>query len=616
MYISMDVKMRQNHIRNFCIIAHIDHGKSTLADRLLELTGTIPKQQLREQIMDQMELERERGITIKAKAVRMNYKTDGKEYQLNLIDTPGHVDFAYEVSRSLAAVEGAVLVIDATQGIQAQTLANVYIALEHTLQIIPVVNKIDLANAEPDRVAKELKDTLGFAPNEVIFISAKKGKGIEKVLEAIIQQIPPPQGESNAPLRALIFDSKYDPYKGVIAFVRIIDGTAQVNQQLQLMSSSRLIEALEVGILRPEMTPLPALKTSEVGYIATGLKNVTDYQVGDTITCAEQPASQSLPDYRQVKPMVFAGLYPIENKRYPLLRNALGKLKLSDASLTYEPESSIALGFGFRCGFLGLLHMEIVRERLEREYGLNLLTTAPNTAYQVLKRDGTVEMIDNPAKLPPVNEIAEMREPWMSISIITPSKYIGAVMELVSHYRGEYQQMEYLGEADEEKPLVWQRVLLKYEIPLSSILIDFHDQLKSCTQGYASLDYTLSNYKPAHLVKLEILVNNQPVDVLSRIILADKVFQEGKATVNKLRSLIPRQLFDIAIQAAVGQRVIARETIKALRKNVLAKCYGGDVTRKRKLLEKQAEGKKRLKKIGQAEITQKVFTAMLRSDNL
>ncbi len=614
-YVSINICMEQKQIRNFCVIAHIDHGKSTLVDRLLEMTKTIPEWRMQEQFLDQMELERERKITIKAKAVRMNYDApDGKQYQLNLIDTPGHVDFTYEVSRSLAAVEGAILIVDASQGIQAQTLANLSIAMEHNLRLIPVINKIDLTNAQPEEVAEALKSSLGFDEKEIIFASAKQGTGIDKVMQAVIERIPPPQRNQDAPLRALIFDSKYDPYKGIVAFIRIVDGNISAGEQLKLMSTGKLSEALEVGIFTPEMSPLPILDAGEVGYIATGLKNANDCQVGDTITATHNPASQPLPGYRPAKPMVFAGLYPIETKDYHRLRDALDKLKLSDASLSYEPESSNTLGPGFRCGFLGLLQVDIVRERLEREYGLQLLLTTPNIAYQLDKRDGTIAMVDNPARLPPPYEIKEIREPWISARIVTPNKYIGAVMELVPLYEGQFQQMEYLGENKEEGNPIWKQVILKYDIPLSAILVDFHDRLKSCSQGYASLDYTFAEYRPSRLVKLEILVNNQPIDALSRIIHADQAFTAGRALVKKLRELIPRQLFDVAIQAAVDGKIIARETVKALRKNVLAKCYGGDVTRKRKLLEKQAEGKKRLKKIGQVEIPQEAFITMLKRD--
>jgi GTP-binding protein LepA len=607
--------MEQSHIRNFCIIAHIDHGKSTLADRLLELTGTISEREMREQFLDQMDLERERGITIKAQAVKMRHvASDGDEYQLNLIDTPGHVDFTYEVSRSLAACEGAILVVDAAQGIQAQTLANVYIAQEHNLALIPVVNKIDLPNAEPEKVAKELENIIGFRHSEVIFASAKEGIGTGEIVEAIIHRIPSPKGGMGKPLRALIFDSKYDLYKGVIAYLRVFDGAVSKGKRLKLMSSGRSIEALEIGVFKPWLTPVEHLSAGEVGYIATGLKSVGECRVGDTITMEEGGAAEPLPGYSPAKPMVFAGLYPLEGKDYLLLRDALEKLRLNDASLTYEPETSAALGFGFRCGFLGTLHMEIVAERLKREYGLDLLATAPSVAYQVTRKDGKELTVANPSMLPPMGEIEEIREPWMSISIITPTKYIGTVMELARGRRAEYKKIEYFEReaAQFPEPGSDLRVLLQYEVPLAEIIIDFYDQLKSRTQGYASMDYALSAYRPAPLVKLEILVNNQPIDAFSFIVPADQAYRLGRALVAKLRGLIPRQLFDIALQAAVGNRVIARENIKALRKNVLAKCYGGDVTRKRKLLEKQAAGKKRMKRVGTAEIPPEAFVEVLR----
>lgn len=603
--------MEMKNIRNFCIVAHIDHGKSTLADRLLEFTGTIEKRLLQEQFLDQMELERERGITIKAQAVRMNYTSPGNgEYQLNLIDTPGHVDFSYEVSRSLAACEGAILVVDASQGIQAQTLANINIALEHNLVLIPVINKIDLPNAEPERVASELENYLGFSGQEIIFASAKEGTGINEILQAVIARIPAPRGDPGGPLRALIFDSKYDPYKGVVAYVRLMDGQANQSQRLKLMSSNRALDALEVGVFKPWLTSVGTLSAGEVGYIATGLKNVRECQVGDTITQESNPALQPLSGYSPPKPMVFAGLYPMDSGDYYLLRDALDKMKLNDASLSFEPESSNALGFGFRCGFLGLLHMEIVRERLEREFNLSLLTTAPSVAYQVIKKDNTSIMVDSPAKLPPPVEIQELQEPWMSISIITPGAYLGSIMELVQERRGEFKKMEYLSQ--EGVGIGGQRVLLDYEIPLTSILRNFYDELKSRSQGYASMDYAFLGYRPARLVKLEILINQQPVDALSLIVLSDEAYRQGKALVEKLRRIIPRQLFDVALQAAIGQHVIARESIKAMRKNVLAKCYGGDVTRKRKLLEKQAEGKKKLKRIGQVEVPREAFMEVLR----
>jgi len=592
------------HIRNFSIIAHIDHGKTTLSDRLLERTGTIPARQMTELVLDSMDLEREKGITIKARAVRMSYTArDGHVYELNLIDTPGHVDFSYEVSRSLAACEGALLVVDAVQGIEAQTLANVYLAFEHDLTIVPVINKIDLPNANPDLVAKQIEDVLGIPAHEAVLASAKDGRGIDEVLEAIVHRIPPPHGDARQPFRALIFDSHYDSYKGVVAYVRVKDGRASTSDRLRVMSTGRETEPIEMGCFAPEMTPLAALESGEVGYIATGLKVVEDCQVGDTITTAANPAAEPLPGYRPAKPMVFAGLYPVESSEYQLLRDALEKLKLNDAALSFTPESSIALGFGFRCGFLGLLHLEIVQERLEREYNIDLLTTSPSVEFLVTRKDGTTVYIDNPADLPEPNEVESVAEPWMKISIITPKAHIGAVMELVTNRRGEFDHMEYLDE---------QRVLLSYKIPLAEILVDFYDQLKSRTQGYASLDYSFDGYRVGDLVKLEILVNGTPVDALSLITHADRAYPRGRELVEKLRRLIPRQMFEVPIQAAIGSRIIARENIAALRKNVLAKCYGGDITRKRKLLEKQAEGKKRMKRVGQVEIPQEAFMAILK----
>ncbi len=610
--------MEPSRIRNFCIIAHIDHGKSTLADRFLEQTGTIARRDMAEQVLDAMDLEREKGVTIKAKAVRMAFTAgDGVEYELNLIDTPGHVDFGYEVSRALAACEGAVLVVDAAQGIQAQTLANVYLAVDANLQIIPVINKIDLPSAEPERVAQELVDTLGFSHDEILFASAKEGMGTHEILEAVVLRVPPPAAAEGRPMRALIFDSKYDAYKGVIAYVRVVDGPVSTRRRMQLMATGLAVEPLEVGVFRPSLEPVPELATGEVGYVATGLKNVKDCRVGDTIPDAARPAAEPLPGYRPAKPMVFAGLYPQQANEYALLRDALDKLQLSDASLVYEPESSVALGFGFRCGFLGLLHMEIVQERLEREYSIALLATAPSVEYQVTKTNGAEAVIDNPAELPPPQEIEEIREPWMDISIICPDRYIGAVMELVTGNRGEFKRMEYLqhGVIQEDGTKKGEgRVLLEYRVPLSEILVDFYDQLKSRTQGYASLDYSFHAYRPASLVKLDILVNGAPVDALSLITHRENAAQQGRQLVEKLRSLIPRQMFDVPIQAAIGGRIVARETIRAMRKNVLAKCYGGDITRKRKLLEKQAEGKKRMKRVGNVEIPQEAFMAVLRLD--
>lgn len=598
--------MDQAYIRNFCIIAHIDHGKSTLADRLLEYTGTLSARELQDQVLDSMELEREKGVTIKASAVRMLYTADdGQQYELNLIDTPGHVDFTYEVSRSLAACEGALLIVDATQGVEAQTLGNLYLALEQDLAIIPAVNKIDLPSARPDEVAQELEHLLGTPAEEVLRVSAKEGIGIKDVLERVVQEVPPPRGLRKQPLRALIFDSHYDPYKGVIAYVRVVDGEVRPGQQLMLMASRRKAEALEVGIFRPGMQAVDILEAGEVGYIATGLKELRDVHVGDTITWFDQPAEVPLPGYRPVKPMVFAGLYPSEPNDYELLRDALAKLQLNDASLTYEPETSQALGYGFRCGFLGLFHMEIIQERLEREYDLDIVFTSPSVEYEVLLKDGTTITIDNPAKLPSEERIAEIREPWLKVSIFTPTEYIGPVMELVTSRRGEFIDMEYLDE---------RRVVLRYHLPLAEIVVDFYDRLKSVSRGYASLDYEFEGYRPADLVKIDVLVNGQPVDALSVIVHRDQAYYKGQRLVSKMKRVIPRQLFEVPIQAAIGKRVISRANIKALRKDVLAKCYGGDVTRKRKLLEKQKAGKKRMKALGNIEIPQEAFMSVLRLD--
>src|SRR5579884_2672365 len=581
--------MDRQHIRNFCIIAHIDHGKSTLADRLLEYTHTVEQRDMTAQLLDQMDLERERGITIKLQAVRMQYRAgDGEEYELNLIDTPGHVDFTYEVSRSLAACEGALLVIDAAQGVEAQTLANVYLALEHDLTLIPVINKIDLPAADPDEVRREIEDVIGLDSADAIPASAKEGIGVEEILEAAVQRIPPPGGDADAPLRALIFDSHYDAYKGVIAYVRVVDGAVRSGEPLLLMSNGKRIEALEVGVFRPGMQPVAALQTGEVGYIATGLKSVRESRVGDTVTLADRPAAQPLPGYRPANPMVFAGLYPLNSEDYPVLREALDRLKLNDASLVYEPESSAALGFGFRSGFLGLLHMEIIRERLEREYKIDLLTTAPSVEYHVTKTNGEELVVDSPSQLPPAVEIAEIQEPWVSATLFVPPNYVGAIMELVQGRRGSLAEMDYVSE---------QRVMLKYDMPLSELIVDFYDELKSRTQGYGSLDYTFTGYRPGDVVKVDLLVAGTPVDALSIIVHRDKAQTMGRDLVSKLREVIPRQLFEVAIQAAIGNKVIARETIRAMRKNVLAKCYGGDVTRKRKLLEKQKAGKRRMKTV-------------------
>ena len=594
----------QAHIRNFCIIAHIDHGKSTLADRLLEYTGTVSKRELMEQTLDQMELEREKGITIKAQAVRMLYNAqDGEQYELNLIDTPGHVDFTYEVSRSLAACEGALLVIDATQGIEAQTLANLYLALEADLTIIPVINKIDLPSAEPERVMQEVEDVIGLPREECILASAKEGTGTQDILEAIVKQIPAPEGNLRDPLRALVFDSHYDSYKGVIAYVRIVDGELHEGEKLVMMATGSTTEILEAGYFHPRLVSSETLSAGEVGYVATGFKNVKDCRVGDTITVpAALGRIEPLPGYSPAKPMVFAGIYPVEGNEYPLLRDALDRLKLNDASLFFEPETSTALGFGFRCGFLGLLHMEIVQERIEREYNLDILATAPSVEYHVTRTNGEVLEVDNPSEMPDADEVEKIEEPWMDISIFTPTRYIGTIMDLVTTRRGTFKEMKYI-EAE--------RVLLTYSIPLAELITDFYDQLKSRTQGYASLDYSFGGYHEADLVKLDILVNGVPVDALSLIMHRDKAYAQGRTLVEKLRSRIPRQLFEVPIQAAIGARIIARETVKAMRKDVLAKCYGGDVTRKRKLLEKQKEGKKRMKMVGNVEIPQEAFMAIL-----
>jgi GTP-binding protein LepA len=590
-------------VRSFSIIAHIDHGKSTLADRLLEQTNTVSQREMKAQLLDSMDLEREKGITIKARAVRMSYTArDGETYQLNLIDTPGHVDFSYEVSRSLAACEGALLVVDAAQGIEAQTMANVYLALEQDLAIVAVVNKIDLPSADPQKVAAEVGQLIGLLDDEIVQASAKTGIGVDEILEAVVRHMPPPRGNPTDPARALIFDSHYDPYKGVIAYVKIVDGRIAAGDRVKLMANGKEAELLEVGYFDPELHPATALDTGEVGYIATGLKIVQDVQVGDTVTLASNPASAQLPGYRPVKPMVFAGLYPVESEEYPMLRDALERLRLNDGSLTWLPESSDALGFGFRCGFLGLLHMEIIQERLEREYGIQLLATAPSVEYEVQLRGGAELQIDNPSDLPSPGEIEEIREPWLDISIIAPARYIGAIMELVTGLRGDYRELTYLDP---------DRVQMKFEMPLAELIVDFYDQLKSRTQGYASLDYALKDMRASDLVKLDVLVNGQPVDALSLITHRDEAYSRGRELVESLRGLIPRQMFDVPVQASIGSRIIARETIRAMRKNVLSKCYGGDVTRKRKLLEKQKEGKARMKLVGNVEIPQEAFLAVL-----
>ena len=603
---SVRTDLLQDHIRNFSIIAHIDHGKSTLADRLLQMTGTVSERDMKEQLLDSMDLEREKGITIKARAVRMQYTaSDAETYELNLIDTPGHVDFSYEVSRSLAACEGAVLVVDATQGIQAQTLANVYLALGSNLEIIPVVNKIDLPSADVAAVSGEIERVVGLPAEDIIPASAKTGAGAREVLEAIVRRVPPPSGTPDAPLRALIFDSHYDPYKGVIAYVRVVDGRVRRGDRLRMLSNNKLTEAAELGYFIPSLRSADDLGTGEVGYIATGLKVVGDCRVGDTITLERGGSEEPLQGYQPVKPMVFAGIFPVNGEDYPVLRDALEKLTLNDASLTYEPETSGALGFGFRAGFLGLLHMEIVQERLEREYDLDLLTTAPSVEYQVETTDGKTAAVHNPTDMPTPQRTRRVLEPWMQISVVAPSNHIGTVMDLVSRRRGEFSKMEYLDES---------RVLLTYDIPLSEIVSDFYDQLKSRTQGYASLDYSFGEYRSADLVKLDVLVNAQPVDALSLIVHRDQAYNRGKVLVERLRELIPRQMFEIPVQAAIGQKVISRETIRAMRKNVISKCYGGDITRKRKLLEKQRAGKARMKTVGNVQIPQEAFMAVLRLD--
>jgi len=601
------VTIPAERLRNFSIIAHIDHGKSTLADRLLELTHTIEARQMTSQVLDSMDLEREKGITIKARAVRLEYSAaDGQTYGLNLIDTPGHVDFSYEVSRSLQACEGAILVVDAAQGVEAQTLANVHLALREGLTIIPVLNKIDLPSAQPELVMEELETALAIPREEVLLVSAKEGTGVPELLEAIVARIPAPNGDPTAPLRALVFDSHYDPYKGVVVYVRLEEGTLHDHDRIRLMASKAEGELLELGVFRPQLVPVEILWAGEVGYVATGLKNVREAQVGDTITTVARPASEPLPGYQEAKSLVFAGIYPVSGEDYPLLRDAIEKLHLNDASFTFEPESSVALGFGFRCGFLGLLHMEIVQERLEREFDLELIASAPSVEYEVLRTLGRgVDRVDNPSKLPPVGEIEEIREPWVRVSVVTPASYIGALMELSTNRRGDFIDLEYLDPT---------RVLMRFEMPLAELIVDYYDQLKTRTAGYASMDYEEVGYRPANLVRLDVLVAGEPVDALSMIVHRDAATSLGRTLVGRLRQLIPRQMFEVPIQAAIGANVIARETVRAMRKNVLAKCYGGDITRKRKLLERQREGKRRMKRVGSVEIPQEAFLAMLRTD--
>jgi len=598
--------MDQKHIRNFSIIAHIDHGKSTIADRLIEYTGTLTEREMEAQVLDSMDLERERGITIKAQTVRLDYRgEDGEMYELNLIDTPGHVDFNYEVSRSLAACEGALLVVDAAQGVEAQTLANVYLALEHDLEIVPVINKIDLPSAEPDRVKAEIEDTIGLDTSAAVLTSAKTGIGIKEVLDAVVAYIPPPEGSADAPLRALIFDSYFDPYKGVIANVRVKEGTIKKGMKLKLMATGKTFDVTDVGCFRPQPVDTGALGTGEVGFIAGALKDVRDVRVGDTVTTAEHPAKEALPGYRGVTPMVFCGLYPEDSKDYDNLREALEKLQLNDAALVFEPETSIALGFGFRCGFLGLLHMDVIQERLEREYNLGLIMTAPSVVYHVYRTDGNMVEVSNPADLPPQTEIDRIEEPCVKATVIVPKDYVGAVMEISQEKRGVFQTMDYLDAT---------RVMVVYHIPLNEILYDYFDRLKSATRGYASLDYELIHYQTSNLVKLDILLNGDPVDALSTIVHRDRAVTRGRQLAVKLKGIIPQQMFEIPIQAAIGSKIIARENVRARRKDVLAKCYGGDITRKRKLLEKQKEGKKRMKAVGSVELPQEAFMAVLKID--
>ncbi|WP_315273450.1 translation elongation factor 4 [Selenomonas sputigena] len=598
--------MQNKYIRNFSIIAHIDHGKSTLADRLIESTGTLTEREMEAQVLDNMELERERGITIKAQTVRLHYRgKDGEVYELNLIDTPGHVDFTYEVSRSLAACEGALLVVDAAQGVEAQTLANVYMALEHDLEIIPVINKIDLPSADPERVKEEIEEAIGLDASEAILTSAKTGVGIEEILDAIVERIPPPKGEDDAPLRALIFDSYFDSYKGAIAHVRLMEGHIKKGMELKMMATGKTFEVTDVGCFRPAPAELGELTAGEVGFVAGSLKNVRDVLVGDTVTSAKNPAPEPLPGYRGVTPMVYCGLYPVDSADYDNLKDALEKLQLNDAALIFEPETSIALGFGYRCGFLGLLHMDVIQERLEREYGMKLITTAPSVIYHVHKTNGTMLKVDNPSKLPPPTEIDFIEEPFVKATVIVPKDYVGPVMEVSQEKRGTFESMDYLDT---------NRVMIIYHIPLSEIIYDYFDRLKSTTRGYASLDYELADYRQSRLVKLDILLNGDPVDALSTIVHADRAATRGRQLAQKLKEIIPQQMFEIPIQAAVGNKIIARENVRAMRKDVLAKCYGGDISRKRKLLEKQKEGKKRMKAVGSVEVPQEAFMAILKID--
>ncbi len=594
----------QSHIRNFCIIAHIDHGKSTLADRILEKTGAVNSRDMQEQLLDSMDLERERGITIKMAAVRLSYTAqDGQEYEFNLIDTPGHVDFAYEVSRSLAACEGALLVVDAAQGVEAQTLANANLAMQNNLAIVPIINKIDLPAADPDRVLQEVEDVLAIDSSGAILTSAKAGIGIEETLEAVVRLVPPPSGNPSATLRALIFDSHFDAFLGTVAYLRVVDGAVRKGDRIMMMSTRKTFEVTGLGTFRPRMVACTELTAGEVGYLTASMKTVGDSEVGDTITAAARPATEMLPGYRKAKPMVFCGLYPVDSDQYPELRDALGRLQLNDSSLVYEAESSVALGFGYRCGFLGLLHMEIIQERLEREFNLSLIATAPSVVYQVHTSDGSMVEVDNPAALPPPTKIERIEEPFVAATVIVPKEYVGTCMELCNDRRGEFVMMEYPSET---------RVLLSYRLPLNEILMDFFDQLKSRTKGYASFDYDFGGYVDSKLIKLDIMINGDPVDALSFITHRDRAYSRGKLLVEKLKEIIPRQMFEVRIQAAIGQKVIAAERISAMRKNVIAKCYGGDITRKRKLLEKQKEGKKRMKSIGSVELPQEAFLSVLK----
>ena len=596
--------MTSDRIRNFSIIAHIDHGKSTLADRLLELTGALTQREMSEQVLDDMDLERERGITIKAHAVRLDYQAkDGQKYILNLIDTPGHVDFSYEVSRSLSACEGALLVVDASQGVEAQTLANTYLAIENNLELIPVINKIDLPGAEPEKAIEEIEHFIGLGTHNVVLTSAKTGQGVDEVLESIVRDVPPPKGDANAPLKALIFDSWYDSYRGVIVLFRVIDGEIRPGTKVRFMSAGRDYQVDTLGVNRPRPTPIDKLGAGEVGFLTASIKAVADVQIGDTITETARPTTEPFPGYQEIKPMVFAGLYPVEADSYEDLRDALDKLRLNDASFFYEPETSVALGFGFRCGFLGLLHMEIVQERLEREFDLDLITTAPNVRYQITTTDGEMTEIDSPAKMPEAVRIAKIEEPVIRAVILTPDEYLGGILPLLEEKRGTQKGFEYIAS---------NRVMLTYELPLNEIVLDFYDRLKSVSRGYASLDYNLEGFRESDLVKLDILVAGEPVDALSLIMHRDTAAVKGRALAEKMKQLIPRQLFEVPIQAAIGNKVIARETVKAMGKNVIAKCYGGDITRKRKLLEKQKEGKKRMKKVGRVEIPQEAFLAVLK----